>query len=128
MTYLSYRHINTYSGQPALQFSDEEDIEEHLNDQPQAKHQEELPEQTKVSEDEQKPEEIAEEEPIEENLAVLVTEIDQDIDAEVEENIEEEEILSSDVLTPANQNSITRIGKTKPIKKSWKKGKTQGKT
>lgn len=83
-----------------------------------------LPEQAKVSEDEQKPEEIVEEEPNQENLAAPVTEIDQDVDRDVEENIEEEEVASSDVLTPASQNSIVKIGKTKPIKKFWKKEKT----
>ena len=49
--------------------------------------------------------------------------MDQGVLGEVEENIEEEEIVSSDVLTPANENSIVKIGKTKTIKKSWKKGK-----
>lgn len=57
-------------------------------------------------------------------MAVPVTEVDQDVLGEVEEDIEEEEIVSSDVLTPANENNIARIGKTKPIKKSWKKGKS----
>ena len=56
-------------------------------------------------------------------MAASVTEMDQDVLGEVEENIEEEEIVSSDVLTPANENSIVKIGKTKTIKKSWKKGK-----
>lgn len=123
MAYLSYRHLNTSSGQPALQFSDEDDFEEDVNDQPQVQNQEELPEEANISEDEQKPEGIIEEEPSGENLAVPVTEVDQDVLGEVEENIEEEEIVSSDVLTPANENNIARIGKTKPIKKSWKKGK-----
>lgn len=126
MAYLSYRHLNTSSGQPALQFSDEEDIEEEVNDQPQVQNQEELAEEAKVSEDEQKAEEIVQEEPSGESLAAPtpVTEDDQDVLGEVEENIQEEEYVSSDVLTPANENSIAKIGKTKPIKKSWKKGKT----
>ena len=86
--------------------------------------QEEPLEEGKVCEDEQKPEEIIEEEePNGENLAASVTKMDQDVLGEVEENIEEEEIVSSDVLTPANENSIVKIGKTKTIKKSWKKGK-----
>lgn len=124
MAYLSYRHLNTSSGQPALQFSDEDDIEEDVNDQPQVQNQEELTEEAKVSE--QKAEEIVQEEPSGESLAAPtpVTEDDQDVLGEVEENIQEEEHVSSDVLTPANENSIAKIGKTKPIKKSWKKGKT----
>lgn len=126
MAYLSYRHLNTSSGQPALQFSDEDDIEEDVNDQPQVQNQEELAEEAKVSEDEQKAEEIVQEEPSGESLAAPtpVTEDDQDVLGEVEENIQEEEDVSSEVLTPANENSIAKIGKTKPIKKSWKKGKT----
>lgn len=126
MAYLSYRHLNTSSGQPALQFSDEDDIEEDVNDQPQVQNQEELAEEAKVSEDEQKAEEIVQEEPSGESLAAPtpVTEDDQDVLGDVEENIQEEEDVSSEVLTPANENSIAKIGKTKPIKKSWKKGKT----
>lgn len=124
MAYLSYRHLNTSSGQPALQFSDEDDVEEDVNDQSQVQNQEELPEEANVSENEQKPEGIIEEEPTGENLAVPVTEVDQDVLGEVEENIEEEQVVSSDVLTPANENNIAKIGKTKTIKKSWKKGKS----